>query len=228
MAIILQLGLKLFVFDVSTAYVHAPLKHSVYLRPPEVFAKPGEVCRIDKVLYGLVEAGQAWNTYILELLVKLGFAHEPTKLDPWIRRRGDDFNPSIVHRQAAHSFLRYLAGTSDNGLPFQVRTITPPIAVYTNADFAGKAEPCHSVSVFGIYVYDVLVYWKARRQTHVVLSTCESECMPRFFGRSQGSSVSPQGSRRTRSHGLEPTHRRVLRPPRHHGSTWLRGYAMSR
>ena len=49
--------------DVKSAYLNAPLKEVIYMKPPLGVLKPGEegkVLRLLKGLYGLKQAGRGW------------------------------------------------------------------------------------------------------------------------------------------------------------------------
>ncbi|MGH9652091.1 MAG: reverse transcriptase domain-containing protein [Bryobacteraceae bacterium] len=77
-----QHGLKTRHFDITAAYLYGDLDEEIYMRQAEGYAKPGEehlVWRLNKGLYGLRQAGRAWNAKIDQLLKKHGF--EPLDSD---------------------------------------------------------------------------------------------------------------------------------------------------
>lgn len=62
--------------DVITAYLNGELEHEIYMAQPEGFIEEqnkGLVCSLKKSLYGLKQAGRAWNKKIHEVLTGLGF-----------------------------------------------------------------------------------------------------------------------------------------------------------
>jgi hypothetical protein len=63
--------------DVKSAYLQAPLKETIYMRPPHGVLKPGQegkVCRLIKGLYGLKQAGRGWYQELTKVMVgELGF-----------------------------------------------------------------------------------------------------------------------------------------------------------
>jgi hypothetical protein len=67
--------------DIPTAYLNADLPGEVYLRPPyPVILQDGEVWRLNKALYGLVESARAWYQRLRTDIEELGFrasAYDP-------------------------------------------------------------------------------------------------------------------------------------------------------
>jgi hypothetical protein len=77
--------------DVKSAYLNGELKEEIYMRQPEGFVAEGKermVCRLNKSLYGLKQAGRTWNERIDGVLKTKGFV--PIPCDPCIYayRRG--------------------------------------------------------------------------------------------------------------------------------------------
>ena len=59
--------------DIKSAYLNAPLKEEIYMRPPRGVLKPGQeemVLRLLKGLYGLKQAGRGWYLEMLRVLIK--------------------------------------------------------------------------------------------------------------------------------------------------------------
>jgi len=63
--------------DVKSAYLNAPLKEMIYMRPPRGVLKPGQqgkYCRLLKGLYGLKQAGRGWYLEMSNMFLKeMGF-----------------------------------------------------------------------------------------------------------------------------------------------------------
>ena len=63
--------------DIKSAYLNAPLKETIYMKPPRGVLKPGQegkVCCLLKGLYGLKQAGQGWHQEISKVFMNdLGF-----------------------------------------------------------------------------------------------------------------------------------------------------------
>ena len=78
-------------WDVSTAFVHAPLEERVYMRQASGHEVPGKeqwVYLLVKALYGTKQAARAWQLHLRKLLVEVGC--EPLQADPatYVRRHG--------------------------------------------------------------------------------------------------------------------------------------------
>lgn len=64
-------------WDVKAAFLNAPLEEEVYLYQPEGHVIPGTeglVCKLDKAIYGLRQAGRAWMLHFQRLLTGTKFA----------------------------------------------------------------------------------------------------------------------------------------------------------
>jgi len=58
-----QLSMNMVHFDIKTAYLHGIIKEEIYMRQPEAFHKGSDkiFCKLKRSLYGLEQAGRAWN-----------------------------------------------------------------------------------------------------------------------------------------------------------------------
>ena len=69
--------LDLYQMDVKTAYLNGDLDEDLYMRQPEGFVVPGSehlVCHLKRPLYGLRQAGRAWNTKLHAVLTAGGMS----------------------------------------------------------------------------------------------------------------------------------------------------------
>jgi hypothetical protein len=58
--------------DIKSAYLNAPLKETVYMKPPVGVPKPGQegkVCHLLKALYGLKQSGREWHNTLSDVFV---------------------------------------------------------------------------------------------------------------------------------------------------------------
>ena len=81
-------------WDVSTAFIHAPLKEQVWMKQAsghEVKGKESWVYLLVKALYGTKQAANAWQQHLKGLMVAEGC--RPLMLDPatYVKREGDAY-----------------------------------------------------------------------------------------------------------------------------------------
>ena len=85
---------KMLHWDVSTAFIHAPLQEKVFMRQAsghEAKSKESWVYQLVKALYGTKQAARAWQQHLAKLLIKKNCM--PLVVDPatYVRREGDAF-----------------------------------------------------------------------------------------------------------------------------------------
>jgi hypothetical protein len=76
MAIAAKDDLELHQLDVKGAYLYGEMDTDIYMRQPPHRAVPGQehlVCKLNKSLYGLVQAGRIWNSVLNKFLEENGF-----------------------------------------------------------------------------------------------------------------------------------------------------------
>jgi hypothetical protein len=84
---------------------------------------------------------------------------------------------SLEHYRAAKHLLRYLRGTADLGLTFDVGGDEQPLTAMVDADWGGCAETRRSTTGYLSFVFGSLIGWRSKRQPTVALSTMEAELM---------------------------------------------------
>ena len=61
--------------DVKTAFLNGHLKEELYMMQPEGFVDPqnaDKVCKLQRSIYGLVQASRSWNIRFDEISKRLG------------------------------------------------------------------------------------------------------------------------------------------------------------
>ena len=62
--------------DVKTAFLNGFLKEQLYMMQPEGFVDPknaDKVCKLQRSIYGLVQASRSWNIHFDEMIKAFGF-----------------------------------------------------------------------------------------------------------------------------------------------------------
>ena len=82
-------------FDAKQAFLKANIDEEIYIEIPEEFQEvPGAVGRLNKAIYGLVEAGRHWNNKFCDDMTAIGF--EQAKADPCVFRKVIDGEAEMV------------------------------------------------------------------------------------------------------------------------------------
>lgn len=87
-------GHRMFHWDVSTAFVHAPLKERVYMKQAsghEVKGKETWVYQLVKALYGTKQAARAWQQHLKQLLQRAKCVPLENDAATYVRREGPAF-----------------------------------------------------------------------------------------------------------------------------------------
>ena len=76
--------------DVGTAFLNAPVKEELYMRPPPGSGDENKnvVWKLNKALYGLVQAGRCWNECFNLFLTRQGFTRSPADACLYVKRFG--------------------------------------------------------------------------------------------------------------------------------------------
>ncbi|CAN0447215.1 unnamed protein product [Ascophyllum nodosum] len=82
-------------FDAEQAFLKADIDEEVYIKTPQEFQEfLGAVGRLNKAIYGLVQAGRCWNNKFCDDLTAIGF--EQAKADPCVFRKVVDGEAEMV------------------------------------------------------------------------------------------------------------------------------------
>jgi hypothetical protein len=99
-AIAAREGIEVRTYDVSTAFLHAPLSEDVYVRQPEGFVVKGKedyVYKLRKAMYGLKNAPRAYSQFFMKILKKMGFVQSKKDDCLWSLMKGDVFVHYLFH-----------------------------------------------------------------------------------------------------------------------------------
>ncbi|KAL0313533.1 UNVERIFIED_CONTAM: Retrovirus-related Pol polyprotein from transposon RE1 [Sesamum radiatum] len=90
---------SLLQFDVNNAFLHGYLDEDVYMEPPQGFvgATPGQVCKLQKSLYGLKQASRQWNLELTNKLLEFGFTQSRHEHCLFIKRSASEFTALLVY-----------------------------------------------------------------------------------------------------------------------------------
>ena len=82
LSLIAEYDLKIEQFDIKTAFLYRDLCEEIYMDIPDRVAthEPGQVCRLQKSLYGLKQASRQWNSKFDNFLKQFNF--KSYKTDP--------------------------------------------------------------------------------------------------------------------------------------------------
>ncbi|KAF5479223.1 hypothetical protein F2P56_000066 [Juglans regia] len=82
--------------------------------------------------------------------------------------------PRHLHLSAVRRIIRYVQGTSTRDLLFLVGN-SPRLVAYSDANWAGCANTCRSITCWCVFLGDALISWKSKKQDRVSKSSTESE-----------------------------------------------------
>ncbi|XP_065355027.1 uncharacterized protein LOC135949401 [Calliphora vicina] len=110
---------------------------------------------------------------IIGALMYLTITTRPNILHSVSKLAQRNSNPHVEHMQAAKRILRYLRGTIDKNITYQV--VENSMNGYVDADWGGNALDRKSFTGFIFFVGDCPVSWESRKQSCVALSSTEAE-----------------------------------------------------
>lgn len=85
--------------DINNAFLHGFLDEEVYLQPPQGYgkAKKGEVCKLNKSLYGLKQASRQWHLEFCNKLLEIDFKQSSHDHCLFIKGERDNFIALVVY-----------------------------------------------------------------------------------------------------------------------------------
>ena len=67
---------EIWQMDVKTAFLNGFLEEELYMMQPEGFVNPkgtNKICKLQRSIYGLVQASRSWNVCFDEMIKDFGF-----------------------------------------------------------------------------------------------------------------------------------------------------------
>lgn len=98
LALAAQKKMQIKQFDVKTAFLNGDLDETVYMKQPIGFEDgSGNICKLQKSLYGLKQSSRCWNKKFTDFIRLFGF--NESKYDPcvFIRRRNNALTIMAIH-----------------------------------------------------------------------------------------------------------------------------------
>ncbi|GKB72637.1 retrovirus-related pol polyprotein from transposon TNT 1-94, partial [Tanacetum coccineum] len=85
--------------DVNNAFLHGYLDEEIYMIPPEGYnkAKPGQVCKLLRSLYGLKQASRQWNQELSKFICSLGFVQSKHDHSLFVKNKDSVFTAVLVY-----------------------------------------------------------------------------------------------------------------------------------
>ncbi len=89
--------------------------------------------------------------------------------------------PGKEHMEGAKRILRYVKGTINFGLCYNAQDKSCSLAGYSDADWAGDTDTCHSTSGYVFQIYNNTISRCSKKQNTVAKSTTEAEYVALSF-----------------------------------------------
>ena len=83
----------------KNAFLHGNLDEEVYMHIPKGFSKEGDhrVCRLRKLLYGLIQASRNWYQKFIMCLTRLHFIQSHVDASLFVYKRDNSFVVALIY-----------------------------------------------------------------------------------------------------------------------------------
>ncbi|GKB02325.1 putative RNA-directed DNA polymerase, partial [Tanacetum coccineum] len=85
--------------DINNAFLHGYIDEEIYMVPPEGYTKAlkGQVCKLNKSLYGLKQASRQWNHELTKFLISIRYVQSKHDYSLFVKTQGEDFTTVLVY-----------------------------------------------------------------------------------------------------------------------------------
>ncbi|GKB33099.1 retrovirus-related pol polyprotein from transposon TNT 1-94 [Tanacetum coccineum] len=85
--------------DVNNAFLHGYINEENYMLPPQGYDKAakGQVCKLNRSLYGLKQALRQWNYELTKFLVGLGYVQSKHNYSLFVKQKQGTFTAALVY-----------------------------------------------------------------------------------------------------------------------------------
>ena len=155
LAIVAFYDYEIWQMDVKTAFLNGYLKEELYMMQPEGFVEPkgaNKVCKLQRSIYGLVQASRSWNIRFNEVIKAFGFIQV--------------YGEACLYKKVSGSSVAFLILYVDDILLMGNNTeVLESIKAYLNKIFSMK-DLGEAAYILGIKIY------RDRSRRLIVLEIC--------------------------------------------------------
>ena len=181
-------------YDAEQAFVKVDVDEEIYIEIPEAFQEfPGAVRRLNKAIYGFVQAGRGWNKFC-DNMTAIGF--EQAKEDPCVFLWVVDGEAEMVvvvhvddilaHGKDQATMDRFAAepgqktklkdmGDAEYGITYGGQGCGLCMEAYTDSDFGACLDTRRSVSGAVLMLAKGAISWHSRIEEVTALGASEAE-----------------------------------------------------
>lgn len=88
-----------YLVDINNAYLYGTLEEDGYMYPPQGYqkARPGQVCKLIRSLYGLKQDGRQWNLELSGKLQQLGYSQSYANYCLYVQNNIGSFTALLIY-----------------------------------------------------------------------------------------------------------------------------------